>query len=173
MMLTCEILRQLLNYDPVTGVFTWKIRPGSDQPTNSWNTRFVGKVAGSRNRYGYLSIRVGSRAYRAHRLAWLYMTGGWPQDEIDHIDCDKLNNRFSNLRDCGHAENAWNRPAQRGNKSGLKGVSLSSKGARRYYSSIRASGKRVHLGCFHTAEEAHSAYVEAATRLHGEFVRTA
>lgn len=172
-MVTAETLRQLLDYNPATGVFTWRRRIGSNQPTNSWNTRHAGKLAGRKNEFGYLDIRIFGRHYRGHRLAWLYVTGEWPVGEIDHADCDKMNNVFSNLRDCEHKGNAWNRPAQRGNKSGFKGVSLEKKGARRYAARIRASGKRIYLGCFATPEEAHRAFVEAATVLHGEFARAA
>jgi hypothetical protein len=85
--LTAERLRELLNYDPDTGVFTWRVRPV--------HSHRVGDIAGSvRTTRGYRLIGVAGRVYKAHRLAWLYMMGEWPKDQIDHINRDPSDNRF-------------------------------------------------------------------------------
>ena len=99
--LTAEMLRSLLSYDPETGEFRWRISRGRVS---------VGDIAGSHpNRVGYLRIMLGDVEYRAHRLAWLYIYGKWPELVIDHIDRNKTNNRIANLRDVSHAENMRNR----------------------------------------------------------------
>jgi hypothetical protein len=84
--ITAERLREVLLYDPETGVFRWWV------PTSRKSPFRVGKIAGSYHRDGYREIRIDKRLYRAHRLAWLYMTDKWPDLEIDHIDQDGTNN---------------------------------------------------------------------------------
>ena len=92
--LTAERLRGLLEYDGTTGVFHWK---------------GTGERAGSIQDKGYRTIEIGGRSYYAHRLAWLYTYGSWPNDELDHIDRNKDNNSISNLRDVSRSENNRNR----------------------------------------------------------------
>lgn len=160
--LTQARLRDFLAYDPMTGVFTWRVRRANKK---------AGDVAGCQNRIGYWVIRVDDKLYTAHRLAWLYMTGGWPGREVDHIDRDRSNNRWKNLRAASRQQNAANRPRQANNSSGFKGVCFQ-RGANKYRARIQAYGKKQSLGLFDTAEDAHAAYQLAAKRLLGEFAKT-
>lgn len=172
MTLTADKLRRLLDYDPVTGEFTWLKRAGTDKFLNIWNARFAGKLAGRTKAgvHGYLEIAIDNKHYRAHRLAWLYMTGEWPKDQIDHINCIKTDNRFANLREASAFQNMWNTKPQ--NKCGLKGVTFN-KNAKKYTSQICVHRKRISLGYFDSALDAHNAYVAAAKQYHKEFSRTA
>jgi hypothetical protein len=106
----------------------------------------------------------------AHRLAWLWMIGEWPAEEIDHIDGNPLNNRWKNLRLATRGENQFNRGADYTNTSGYKGVTYH-KQCRKWVARIGHKRKSYHLGLFETAKTAHAAYCEAAIRLHGEFAR--
>lgn len=159
-----SLLTELLNYDPLTGVFTWKV-------ARSGNVK-VGGVAGSLNKQsGYREIWIGERQYVAHRLAWLYMTGEWPEHTVDHEDLDKDNNRWANLRAATQAQQCANRGLKSDNKSGFKGVSWS-KESNRWYASIKIKGKSRNLGMYNTPEEASAAYTRALTEAYGEFARS-
>lgn len=163
--LTAKRARTLLHYDPETGIFTWRVRRGG--------TANVGAVAGYTNDKGYRIIAIGS-LYRASRLAWLYMTGRWPEHEVDHVNGLKSDNRWCNLRNATHAQNSHNRKIHKNNTSRLKGVCASKIGPRvktPWGAKITVNGRNIYLGRFKTPEEAHAAYVEAAQRLHGEFAR--
>lgn len=159
-----KTLREWLNYDPVTGVFTW-IRTGRgiviDRPAGRIRKSSTGQTC-------YLMIGLLRGEYFAHRLAWLYMTGGWPTEFIDHRDMNGLNNAWGNLRPAGKAQNAQNSRRGPRNTTGYKGVSRS---RARFRATIRIAGKSRHLGCFNTAEEAHEAYIEAAQQHFGRFAR--
>lgn len=154
--LTQARLRELLDYNPGTGVFTWKVsRKG---------VRQAGAVAGDMNRRGYWRIGVDRRRYIASVLAWLYMTGEWPTQDIDHKDGVRHHNWWSNLRQVSRSANNQNqRRAKRDNKSGYLGVSPNRK---RWAASIIADGAKHHLGTFDTPQQAHAAYVSAKRRLH-------
>jgi hypothetical protein len=170
MILTQAIVRELLHYDPEMGVFTWRERDqqwfGSDGACKAWNEQFAGK----QNSGGHRQIRILGRAYLVHRLAWLYQTGAWPPDEIDHINRNPKDNRWSNLRLASHAENQRNTNARANNTSGFKGVS---RNYEKWVAQIRVDGKRMHLGTFMTPEGASLAYRWAAERYHREFAGTA
>ena len=163
--ITADNLRSLLNYDPETGIFTWK---------NQRSTRPAGSIAGyakyskARTRYWY--IKISQRLYLAHRLAWLYMTGNWPPAEIDHVDCDGLNNRWQNLRSATRTQNLMNRYRSKHNKSGAKGVSFDKRSGK-YHAKIKFDGRLIYLGQFNSLEEAASAYGRAANEYYGEFAR--
>lgn len=153
--LTAEVLRSKLDYSPETGVFTWRVRAGKAWP---------GRVAGSPDSYGHTQIRINTRKYAAHRLAWLYMTGAWPADMVDHIDGDPANNAFRNLREADNRLNQQNhRKAKRTNKTGLLGVSRKAKCST---ARIKVGDRVLFLGCFATDEEAHAAYLNAKRRFH-------
>lgn len=164
-----NILRGLVIYNPDTGDFTWKARG-----RKAWDTRYAGKRAGydwAIGRVTYRSIRIFDWPFLGHRLAWLYMTGEWPSMHIDHIDGVGTNNRWSNLRLATKAQNAWNAPRPVTNTSGYKGVRKARNG--RFTAFIYTAGKHIWLGSFSTAEDAHAAYVKAATERSSEFVRAA
>lgn len=157
--LTQDRLQQLLDYNPETGVFVWKVANG--------RRIHVGDVAGSPNPKGYLVIGVDCRIYRAHRLAWFYVYGKWPEHYIDHINGQVNDNRIVNLRDVSHTVNGENqKDAPAHNKScGVLGVSRE-KNHRRWRAVIQTGKKQVHIGYFDTVEEAHNAYVLAKRNLH-------
>jgi hypothetical protein len=141
-MLTAQILREELSYDPDTGVFTRKD---------------TGRVAGDQMKSGYWRISVKGRRYSAHRLAWLYMMDKWPNHHVDHIDGDKINNRFNNLRDVSRAQNLHNVGQPNcNNTSGFRGVSLHQG---KWRAQIMLNRKHIKIGCFDTPEEAHAAYL--------------
>lgn len=171
--LTAALLRELLHYDPETGVFTWKRRGRhhfpSDKGCNAWNAVNVGREAGKRNS-PYRQIAVFGRRYRPARLAWLYMTGEWPPYFVDHKDGNTANNRWSNLRSATPSQNLANRGLPANSSTGFKGVSRHQK-SRRFRAVIKAEGRYIHLGFYDTAEEAHAAYCAAATKYYGEFAR--
>jgi hypothetical protein len=161
MSLSQERLKEVLHYDPATGDFTWLV---------SRHHSRVGRRAGSLQSNGYVHVKVDCGTYGAHRLAWFYMTGEWPDDQIDHIDRDKANNRWENLRPATNLQNIANRGSW--SKSGFKGV-YKPIGRNDYRTEIRINGKRKLLGYFKTPEEAHAVYVKAANDVHGEFARAA
>lgn len=159
------LVRQNLHYDPDTGLFVW-LRPaarGRDR---------TGQVAGSTRKLGYVMIGIcGLGQFGAHRLAWVYVHGHIPDGmEIDHIDNDPSNNRLCNLRLASSSEQKQNKRVQSNNRSGLKGAYYHAchKG-KKWRSQIKAGGRLIFLGYYHTAEEAHQAYASAAKILFGEF----
>jgi len=169
-MITADQARELLDYDPETGVFKWRFRPRStfksERAWATWNTRFSGSAAGHHDNKGYISIRVLGRLYRAHRLAWLYTYGVWPDIEIDHINRVKTDNRIANLRNATQSQNSANTGMYINNTTGFKGVSRARK---KFKAEITKNGVVMRLGHFSTPEEAHAAYCQAAEELHGEF----
>jgi hypothetical protein len=166
--LTAARLRELLHYDPETGVFTWRVRRRSGVKGRV----APGDIAGSLQSKGRDRLRIGIdyKVYRAHRLAWLYMTGEWPSRLVDHKDLNGLNNRWDNLRLATHSQNTTNSRVRSDSISGLKGVSFH-KIKNRYQARIKVDRKTIRLGYFNTAEEAHAAYCDAAEHHFGEFAR--
>jgi hypothetical protein len=163
-------IRRLLHYDPTTGAFTWLHRA---EGPKRWNTRYAGKPAGyawspPNSQVTYRAIRVFDWPFLAHRLAWLYMTGEWPDAEVDHEDLDGLNNRWSNLRQATKAQNGANRVANKRSKTGVKGVSPSNTPGHLY----RISFKGKHLGYCDDLNAGSAVYESAARAEFGEFVRT-
>lgn len=152
--LTAESLRSVLRYDAETGVFTWL------------SGRCKGAEAGTVDARGYIRIGIARRIYKAHRLAWLYVHGAWPTNEIDHIDGDHGNNRLANLRDVPRQVNQQNlrRPHKRG-RSGILGVSLH-KQSGKWRARVWVNGRNKSLGLFERAEEAKASYVAAKRQEH-------
>ncbi len=157
-------LRRMLNYDPITGEFTWQCR---DDRAPSWNARWSGKRAGGakeRRHTSYRVIVINLRPYYAHRLAWFWMTGTWPS-EVDHRDGDGSNNAWENLREVTRSQNNANRRHLQ-NATGYPGVRRLPNG--RFRARVQYGGKARHLGCFDTADEAHRVRAAAARQLFGE-----
>ena len=159
-MLTQKELKALVEYDQDTGVFIWKPR----EHNSKFTSVFAGKVAGRIANNGYADICIHYKRFGAHRLAWLYVTGQWPV-EIDHINGDRADNRFENLRNCTHIENCQNYGVRASNKSGFTGASLHRKSGL-WRASIRANGRVKHLGVHKTPQEAHEAYLAAKRKFH-------
>ena len=150
---TAEQARSRLDYDPATGEFHW-----------SASVRVCGgKRAGKTDLRGYRHIKLMGRSYLAHRLAWLYVMGEWPVDQIDHINGDRADNRFCNLRLATHAQNMQNRAIGKNNTSGFMGVKFR---RNKWRAEIRAFGNIRWLGSFNSPEEAHAAYLDAKQSMH-------
>lgn len=160
--LSREDLVGLLHYAPDSGDFTWRVRPAAGVPE--------GSVAGTTLKSGYRSIRIGRAGYRAHRLAFLYMTGHWPAGDVDHIDGDRANNRWANLREATRSQNMANRGATRTNPTGTKGVCWDEQ-RHGWRAAITVDRKRIHLGIFGDAAQAQEAYWLAARQHFGQFAR--
>lgn len=167
-MLTAERLREVLDYDGDTGVFT---RIGSTKGKQK-RADLIGASAGGVTGTGYIAIWVDGRQYLAHRLAVLFITGAWPEGGVDHRDTDKTNNRWGNLRACDQSQNSANSRLNSRNTTGLKGVSRCAQTGL-WRARIKKAGKDVTIGRFDSAEDAHEAYLSAAKRLFGEFARAA
>ncbi len=162
--LTQERLQVLFHYEPETGEFIRKVKTS--------NSTCIGDVAGTVQRRGYIQLRVDGVLYLAHRLAWLYMTGRMPENEIDHRDLNKSNNAWSNLRPADGSLNNANKPTQKNNALGLKGVSRHNRGSK-FRADIRINGKQKYLGCFSSQDAAAKAYADAANDTFGEYARSA
>jgi HNH endonuclease/AP2 domain len=159
-MITQAELKEVLEYNPDTGVFTWK---------KTVNSRAVaGSVAGGKNTEGYINLKINRKNYQAHRLAYLYMTGNFPENFIDHINHTKDDNRWVNLRDATNSQNQANAKKPITNKSGYKGARWH-KTNKRWCAEIRYMKKKMHLGYYTTPEEASEAYKKKAIEIHGEF----
>lgn len=161
-----DFLKKILDYDPGSGVFTFKVNQGDKVP---------GDVAGcvvkiKRNGvvvHSHIQIGLCKRHYLAHRLAFLWMTGKFPK-LVDHKDGNPLNNRWENLREASVSQNQQNRKVSSNNKIGLKGVSPEGKA---FVARLTINGRKIRIGRFRTAEEAHVAYQKAAKEHYGEFAR--
>ena len=156
--ITAERLRELLHYDPDTGDFT-RLMASQSRPDT------LGPIKARGNHLGYILISVDGQQYQAHRLAFLYMTGAWPRQSVDHINGDGRCNRWVNLRDVSTSVNLQNqRQARADNSQRLLGVY---RNHRRFMARITTATKRnMYLGTFDTPEEAHQAYLMAKRRFH-------
>lgn len=170
-----NLLRQLLDYDPETGVLTWRTRTpdlfvGGERHTaihkcNLWNAKHAGKRAGGLHApTGYLVIRVNGNSFYIHRIAWAIYGGVAPKNRIDHIDGNKANNRIANLRDVTQEQNCRNLKMHADNRSGVNGVSWNAK-RRRWCSEIRFQRKAKWLGRFKSFEDAVAARKAAEREL--------
>ena len=178
--LTAEYLRSRVMLEAETQRFIWLLHPGSANGNRAWDKQWAGKEVSRRHvsapsAHGYQTalIRLNGRWYAEHRLIWLFMTGAWPKNEIDHINGDPTDNRFENLREATHAQNQRNKGPMRNNLLGVKGVGYR---RNRFYAQIsvgrRDDGRKkvCHIGTFGTIEEASAAYRKVAAEMHGEFL---
>jgi hypothetical protein len=171
-MITQDYLKTRLQYDPLTGIFTWKLRPGNERTINSWNARYAGKEAGTIREINkdtglsYNFINLDGKICRAHRLAWLYEYGVFPR-LVDHIDGDGLNNRLSNLQELSSSNNIRKAKLAITNTSGFKGVSYR-KDTGRWTARAKIGSKYQSLGCFDNREDAFEAYCDVVLDVVGE-----
>lgn len=160
--LTLARLREVLDYNPDTGVFIWR-KPASRRMK-------PGDVAGTPHNKGYIMLNVDGRRYYAHRLAWFYVHGVWPAADIDHKHGQKSDNRISELREATRSQNLENLRGPRShNKSGLLGVFAEKRAGvptGKFVAVIVVKKKRLWLGAFQTPEMAHAAYLEAKREHH-------
>ena len=149
--ITCDELKKRFFYDPATGIFT---RLGG-------KSKYANRNSGIRMKSGYIGISADHINYAAHRLAFLYMTGEWPKNYVDHKDMDRANNKWENLRDCTQSQNLRNTGVKKNNKLGVKGISKNRQGY----------AVRINIGTYKTIEEAIEVYNKAIIIFHGEFAR--
>jgi len=154
--LTQDRLKELLQYDADTGVFTYKIKRLRCE---------VGAVAGTRDNHNYLLCSIDGKIYKLHRLAWLYVYGHWPDNQIDHIDHNPSNNAIANLRDVSSAKNHQNRSRKTKSTSGHLGVSWH-KINKRWQAAIVLKGKSIHLGQYTDLDAAIAARKQAELKYH-------
>jgi len=156
-MITSTYLKECLKYNSETGIFIWKTRPEYHFKTigahNTWNTRFSSTIAGTDDGIGYVRIILRGNRYRAHRLAWLYMTGEFPLDQIDHINGKRSDNSIKNLRQSDDSDNRKNMKRRDDNSSGATGVSWH-KRAKKWNPKIQVGKKQIHLGLFDSFDDA-------------------
>lgn len=171
MKLTQARLKEVLHYDSKTGIFTWlpRIKSKEHPRANSFNATFGGKVAGSDNGNGYIVIEIDNVGYKAHRLAWLYVHGKWPKEQIDHDDRVKSNNSIANLREASNSLNQINVGRKR-KVAPYRGLGYSYTTPNKpWHAKISVQGKRISLGYFADPKDAYDAYCAAARKHHGDF----
>lgn len=155
--ITAELLRELLHYEPETGVFTWRV--------STSNRAIAGKQAGGLKSNGYVQIGLYTKRYHAHRLAWLYVYGSWPPDELDHINRCRADNRITNLRLASRPENNQNLGLSKRNSSGHIGVCWK-RVTGRWQARIMRDYQEVHLGYFGNVSDAVAARKAAEAEYH-------
>jgi HNH endonuclease len=159
MMLTADEVRRILDYNPESGEFHWRVKMNS--------LSMPGYLAGTKRKSGHWQICIGGKLYLSHRLAWFYMHGCWPPEQVDHVDNNPANNRLVNLRLANSSQNNANKPPRRKIGKGLF--------YREKYDSfavrIKVRGKMIHIGIFRNEEDAKSAYFAAAKQHFGEYAR--
>lgn len=157
-----ENIGDYVSYDFETGLMKWI------KKTSKHSHVKVGEAVGRLDSKGYRQMQFMGTNYLNHRVAWFLHTGEQPPEQIDHVDTDPTNNRFSNFRAADYAGNVHNRGKSSTNTSGYKGVNWN-KGAGKWLAAIQSNHTRHHLGLFNNPEEAHQAYCKAADELHKEF----
>lgn len=166
--LSAEHVRSVFDYDAESGVFAFKYQ---ETARAQWNGKCAGKSAGWRMTSGYIGISVGGRQCLAHRLAWLWMTGEWPALDIDHINGERDDNRWCNLREATRRQNIANSHPSNRNSSGVKGVSWC-KRRNKWRATIRRNDRYESLGYFIEKDDAAKAYAAASRDEYGEFSKT-
>lgn len=157
-----EDLKELLDYDPLTGIFKRK---------KSKFSNLIGKPAGTLNSIGYMVLVLGGRkghSYLLHRLAWFYVTGEWPKNQIDHVNRIRSDNRFENLRECSGSENSWNKGAQSNSKTGVRGISWV-KARKKWVVKLNKGREVVYVDFFEDFKQAKEAWEIKSKEIYGEF----
>jgi len=166
---TAEYVLSVLDYTADSGKFIWKNRPKyhfkNARSHSVWNKRYAGKEAGCLQKTGYIAMSLDNVKVYAHRIVFLLENGEWPENQVDHINGNRSDNRRSNLRLATRNQNQHNRSARLDNKLGIKGV-CKHKQCNRYQAKIWVNSKCIHLGLFETQEEAKEAYRVAALKYH-------
>lgn len=162
-MLTQQRLRELVDYNPETGDFRWR---GNTSRYPAVSRKREGKIATVTNGHGHSYLYIDGEKFAAARLAWLYMTGQWPEHQIDHANQRRWDDRWENLRQATVAENCQNRTRQTSNTSGCRGVW---KQNGKWLVRVTVRGQTHYLGSYDTFEEAVIVRNDGALRLHGEF----
>lgn len=165
---TIKHLQTLFNYNKVTGVLTWAV----DRYTGKSYTRkhvCAGDVAGTLYSTGYRVVRVGNTPYLVHRLSWALHYGRWPRGAIDHINCNRQDNRICNLRLASSSENNKNRTISTRNTSGVKGVTWSETHCKWRVRIVDSNGRKTHVGYFTHLNAAAVAAEMFRTMQHGEY----
>ena len=158
--ITQALLHEMLDYNKDSGVFVWKVR--SAQKIR------VGDIAGTVNAKGYVGIKLFGKRYLAHRLAWMYINGEFPDSFIDHANTVRTDNRIDNLRLSTHQENKRNGKLYKNNTSGFRGVAFKQSA---WVGSLEVGDRRVYVGRFKTAAEASAAVEKQAEKIHSLFYR--
>ena len=160
-MMTIDRARELFSYEPETGNIIRKVSRSANA--------LKGDVAGTPDLHGYIQIQVDGKIYKAHRIAFLLMTGDWPKFAIDHANGNRSDNRWENIRECTQSENSRNSKLRSDNTSGYKGVCFYKN---RWLAQIQIHGKCRHIGLYDTPKEAHEAYMKAAIAAQPDFARS-
>lgn len=176
MNISMQYLRECFDADFELGQLRWRARPDAHfscaSAAKRWRAKFSGKVTGGPHKEGYMAIYISVDGRRhgllVHRVLWAMRNGAWPKATIDHKDTVRTNNCWRNLREATYSDQNANRPAIR---AGLKGATLDRRTGR-YVAQITRNGRYHFLGRFASELEAHKAYEEAATAMHGEFARS-
>lgn len=157
-------MREFMDYDPLTGLMTWK-------KVLSNRTKPGSVCGGNVDSKGYRRVCFDGKQYRAHRIAWALFYGVKPIDQIDHINGDKLDNRISNLRQANNSQNSRNCKISKNNTSGVSGVTFH-KASNRWMAQITVDRKNCYLGLFENKDDAISARKSAEVKYFGDFVRS-
>jgi len=159
MTVTQRDVKDTFEYDPDTGVCTWKIYRLKAAPGEPIDERYVYKD-------GYIVISLKNKAHMLHRLIWLWMTGDWPKNQIDHLNGDKLDNRWENLKDVTQHQNLCNKGAYK--KESPEPTGVRKEGKNTWSAILTVQGTQMNLGRFDDPEKAHNAYLQAKLLFHGQ-----
>lgn len=159
--LSVSFIRSILNYDPISGIFTWNKRHGEGRGVSIFNALYAGLPAGTiassdKSKTNYIVIKINGKSYKAHRLAFLFMGENLP-DEVDHLDHDGTNNKWENLRASNRLDNMKNLPIKKSNKTGVIGVNWHKAANKWQARAVDCNGKRIDIGRYDLFEDAVSA----------------